>query len=205
MSLIKRIGVIYGTFVAANYLSNHVLFPNKKLDYGFFNRIIGREVNTEWWGTRTAHIITIGLPLAIADHLSIDMWNKVLLPRMKYPVGTKLSIIHTPGPYLFHIVAFAFTGIMTYVAWDAYANPYHKDRMKAVTSKIYPELQGCQSMYMLPLTSRIVEYMSGKPCPHGTLLGLIPPTAAFITVKGFGMKWPWNENLTPFERKLNNE
>lgn len=56
------------------------------------------------WGTRSAHIFTIGLPLAIADHLSIDLWNKVLLPRMKYPVGTKLSIARTPGPFLFHAV-----------------------------------------------------------------------------------------------------
>ena len=32
-------------------------------------------------------------------------------------------------------------------------------------------------MYMLPLLTGAVEYLSGKPCPHGTLLGLIPPTA----------------------------
>jgi hypothetical protein len=49
MSLVKRIAVTYGTFVAANYLSNYVLFPDKKLDYGFLNRLIGREVNTEWY------------------------------------------------------------------------------------------------------------------------------------------------------------
>ena len=49
MFLGKRIGVTYGTFVAANYLSNYVLFPNKKLDYGFLNRLLGREVNTEWY------------------------------------------------------------------------------------------------------------------------------------------------------------
>ena len=48
MSLVKRIAVTYGTFVTANYLSNHILFPNKKLDYGFLNRLMGREVNTEW-------------------------------------------------------------------------------------------------------------------------------------------------------------
>lgn len=79
-------------------------------------------------------------------------------------------------------------------------------------------------MYMLPLMGGAIEYLSGKPCPHGTLLGLIPPTAvseflifsfllshlirilkAFVTVKGFGMKWPWKENLTPFERKLNDQ
>ncbi|XP_037030666.1 uncharacterized protein LOC119070430 [Bradysia coprophila] len=205
MSLIKRITVTYGTFVTANYLSNHILFPDKKLDYGFLNRLIGREVNTEWWGTRSAHIFTIGIPLAIADHLSIDLWNKVLIPRMKYPAGTKLSIAKTPGPFLFHAVTFAFTGIMTYIAWDSYANPYHKERVQAFTSKAYPELQGCQSMYMLPLMSGAVEYLSGRPCPHGTLLGLIPPTCAFVTVKGFGMKWPWNDNLTNFERKLNAE
>ncbi|CAF2132737.1 unnamed protein product [Rotaria magnacalcarata] len=175
-----------------------------KLDYGFLNRLIGREVNTEWWGTRTAHIITIGLPLPIADHLSIDMWKKVLVPRMNYPAGTIFSISRTPGPYLFHVVTFAYAGIMAYIAWDSYANPYHKDRIQAFTSKAYPELQGCHTMYMLPLTSGAVDYLSGKHWPHGTLLGLIPPTAAFITVKGFGMKWLWNENLTAFEKKLNN-
>lgn len=129
---------------------------------------------------------------------------------------------------------------MTYIAFDSYMNPFHKDREQAFTSKvcfiffeflllfgslqIYPELQGCQSMYMLPLMSGAVEYLSGKPRPHGTLLGLIPPTAvcffflsfffllsrlcvfqAFVTVKGFGMKWPWKENLTEFEKKLNSQ
>lgn len=48
MSLLKRIAVTYGTFVTANYTSNYILFPDKKLDYGFLNRVIGREVNTEW-------------------------------------------------------------------------------------------------------------------------------------------------------------
>jgi hypothetical protein len=80
---------------------------------------------------------------------------------------------------------------------------------------------------MLPLVTGAVEYLSGRPCPHGTVLGLIPPTLvssllfapcfvhlssdnfyllqAFVTVKGFGMPWPWKENLTPFEKKLNNQ
>lgn len=37
-------------------------------------------------------------------------------------------------------------------------------------------------MYMLPLMGGAVEYLSGKPCPHGTLLGLIPPTAVSIAI-----------------------
>lgn len=32
-------------------------------------------------------------------------------------------------------------------------------------------------MYVLPLMTGMVEKLSGKPCPHGTLFGLIPPTA----------------------------
>ena len=32
-------------------------------------------------------------------------------------------------------------------------------------------------MYVLPLMTGMMEHLSGKPCPHGTLLGLIPPTA----------------------------
>ena len=207
------------TFVTANYLWNHILYPDKKLDYGFLidwsvvklivnGRIIFlfskdqiSQINVDCrWGTRCAHIFTIGLPLAIADHLSIDMWNRFLLPKIKYSLGTKLSIMHTPGPYLFHIVSyefrffsflfsnwifvydrFAFTSIMIYIAWDAYANPNHKDRVGFFNSKVYPELQGCQSMYMLPLVSGMVEYLSGKHRPHGTLLGLLAPTAVRLS------------------------
>lgn len=76
---------------------------------------------------------------------------------------------------------FAFTGIMIYIAWDAYPNPNHKDRVGFFSSKVYPELQGCQSMYMLPLVSGMVEYLEGKHRPHGTLLGLLTPTAVRLS------------------------
>jgi hypothetical protein len=39
--------------------------------------------------------------------------------------------------YPLFIIRFAFTGIMVYIAWDAYANPYHKDRVHVITSKVY--------------------------------------------------------------------
>ena len=39
--------------------------------------------------------------------------------------------------YPLFIIRFAFTGIMMYIAWDAYANPYHKDRVQAFTSKVH--------------------------------------------------------------------
>lgn len=60
-------------------------------------------------------------------------------------------------------------------------------------------------MWVLPVTTALVSGLAKRPVPHGTLLGLIPPTAAFVTVKGHSMPWPWDSaaNLTPFERKIN--
>jgi hypothetical protein len=45
-------------------------------------------------------VATIALPLAVMDHLSVDMWNKVLLKRMGF--SGPLSFGGTPGPLLVH-------------------------------------------------------------------------------------------------------
>jgi hypothetical protein len=37
-----------GTFIAANALSNVLLFPSYKLDYGVLNPLLGREVHEPW-------------------------------------------------------------------------------------------------------------------------------------------------------------
>lgn len=44
----RRVATTYVTFVGANALSNHILFPDKKLDYGAANELLGREVNNKW-------------------------------------------------------------------------------------------------------------------------------------------------------------
>ncbi|KAI9025531.1 hypothetical protein DFJ74DRAFT_705026 [Hyaloraphidium curvatum] len=193
MSFLKRVVVTYGTFVAANWGSNFLLYPDKKLDYGFLNRALGRPVNNEWWGTRSQHIFTIALPLSICDHLSLDMWNKWLLP--KWGIQGPLSWKFTPTPMMYHNVSFAITGIMLYVAHDAYFNPLHegKDRDALVTGKLYPEMSGVMTMWTLGATGHVLENLTGRMWPHGTPLGVIPPMIAFTTVKGFSI----------FEQKLN--
>lgn len=105
-SFARRVAVTYGTFVVANAGSNLILFPDKKLDYGFLNRFLGREVNNEWWGTRAEHVLGIALPLALADHMSIDMWNKYLLPRLGFK--GPLTFTGTPGPFLVHAFTYAY-------------------------------------------------------------------------------------------------
>jgi hypothetical protein len=58
-------------------------------------------------------------------------------------------------------------------------------------------------MWVLPVSAALLTGLFKVPVPHGTLLGLIPPTLAFITVKGHSMPWPWVDNLTPHEKSLN--
>jgi len=47
-SFLRRVGVTYVTFVGANALSNFILFPSYKLDYGILNRYLGRPVENKW-------------------------------------------------------------------------------------------------------------------------------------------------------------
>ncbi len=205
VSFVKRVATTYGTFVVANYLSNWLLFPDKALDYGAANRLIGRPVNNEFWGTRLQHISLIAAPLAFFDHVSLDLWNKVLLPR--FGIKGPVSWTGTPTVFMIHSVTFVMAGIMTYIAHDAYVNPLHegKDRGALVRAKVYPELTGAMTMWTLGGSGQILSHLVGKAVPHGTLWGLIPPTLAFTTVKGFSFAWPWHSNLTPFEQVLNAE
>jgi hypothetical protein len=42
------------TYMCADFLSNFLQHPVHKMDYGAFNRLIGRDVGSAWWGTRYA-------------------------------------------------------------------------------------------------------------------------------------------------------
>eukprot|EP00741_Cyanophora_paradoxa_P015751 tig00020904_g15206.t1 len=193
----------YGTFVVANWASNFLLHPTQKLDYGFANRLIGRPVDNEFWGTKSQHILAIAAPLAVIDHLSIDLWQKKLLPAMG--IKAPFSFAGTPGPFIIHLITFAYGGIMAYVAWDSAFNPKHEGkRWEAFSSKAYPELRGCWTMPLLPIFGSVTSHLlGGAAVGHGTPAGLIPPTLAFAMVKGWGMT-DWGDiTLTPFERKLN--
>lgn len=94
-------------------------------------------MKNEYWGTRIEHVLTIAWPLAVADHASIALWNKILLPKLGYAPGTHLSFAATPGPLLVHGFTFALAGIMVYVAFDAAFNPAHEGRrLEAFNSKV---------------------------------------------------------------------
>lgn len=55
-SLARAIGTTFGTYMIADFLSNFIQHPTQKMDYGVCNKLIGREVDSNFWGTRTEHI-----------------------------------------------------------------------------------------------------------------------------------------------------
>ena len=50
-----EVGVTFGTYIAADFLSNFLQHPGQKMDYGFLNKVIGREVDEEWDAVGPAH------------------------------------------------------------------------------------------------------------------------------------------------------
>merc|ERR1711935_91800 len=198
------VATTYATFVVANGLSNHILFPGLKLDYGILNPVMGRPKQQDFWGTRLCHVLGIAAPLAIADHASIRLWQKHLMPAFGYAKGTPLTLSAAPAAMLAHGPIWAFVGIMGYVAAEAYLSPLYTDPpMEVIKSKTYGEVRGVQALYMVPLVAAAVSAVAKRPAAHGTVIGLIAPTITFVWVKGLAMTWPWSANLTPFEKELN--
>jgi hypothetical protein len=46
------------------------------MDYGILNKLIGREVDQDFWGTRTEHIVGVAACLAVTDHMSQAIFSK---------------------------------------------------------------------------------------------------------------------------------
>lgn len=52
------------------------LRESNQMDYGIFNKLIGREVDQPFWGTRTEHIVGVAACLAVTDHASQAVFSK---------------------------------------------------------------------------------------------------------------------------------
>jgi len=112
--------ILARTYCLADYLSNYIQHPTQKMDYGIFNKVIGREVDQAWWGTRTEHIVGVAACLAITDHASSAFFSKAFLG------GKPLCFAKSPATFVAHTFVFIFTGVTAYVGIDAALNPLHK-------------------------------------------------------------------------------
>jgi len=49
------------------------------MDYGGLNRLIGREVGEEFWGTRTQHIVGVAAALALTGKSALVLFCHMII------------------------------------------------------------------------------------------------------------------------------
>ncbi len=94
--LSKRYGSIlicYHLFILNLLAPFHFLiYDVLQMDYGAFNKLIGREVDQPFWGTRTEHIVGVAACLAVTDHASQKVFSSYLGRELCF---AKVNFYHT--------------------------------------------------------------------------------------------------------------
>jgi len=200
MAMLQSLTKTFGTYMLADYLSNYIQHPTQKMDYGIFNKIIGREVDQVWWGTRTEHIVGVAACLAVTDHASAAFFSKAYLG------GNPLCFAKSPATFVAHTFIFIFTGVTAYVGLDSAFSPLHKDedRVKEFGSGTYSSAIGSCTAWFEPYVAPAVARVAGPAAAAGWVgSSLLPATLAYSTVKGVGW-YDWgNSGLNPLEEKIN--
>ena len=186
------------TYMLADFLSNFIQHPGKKMDLGFVNGLIGREVGEDWWGTRTEHIVGVAAGLAVLDHFSQGFFGAIL--------GESLSFAAAPGVFIAHTFAFIFSGVALYVLYDSAMNPNiaSADRWSTYMSEVYNTYVGTNTAWFEPFVGVVVAKFLGEAAGDSWLGGaLLPATLAYATVKGVGWNDWGSSGLNALEEKLN--
>lgn len=167
------------------------------MDYGYFNRFLGREVGEEFWGTRTQHIVGVAGCLALTDHASQALFQKAL--------NKEICFAKTPAAFVAHTFLFIFSGVTLYVAGDAAFNPLHEGkRMQEFKEGTYCSYVGSNTAWFEPYVAPAVAKFAG-PAVASTWFAssLLPATLAYTTVKGVGWNDWGNSGLNDIELRLN--
>lgn len=181
----------------ADFLSNFIQHPTQKMDYGYFNQFLGREVAEPFWGTRTEHIVGVAGCLAVTDHISQNLFSRYL--------GRPLCFAKSPAAFVAHTFFFIFSGVAIYCAGDAALNPAHEGtRVQELKAGLYSTYIGTNTAWFEPYVAPALAKVAG-PALASTWVGssLLPATLAYSTVKGVGW-YDWgNSGLNDHEMKLN--
>jgi len=196
-SVAVAVATTFGTYMIADYLSNFIQHPTQNMDYGIFNKVIGRPVDQNFWGTRTEHIVGVAACLAVTDHGSQAAFGSYL--------GRSLCFAKSPAAFIVHTFVFIAGGVAIYCGLDTMFNPtIEGDRMKALNGELYSTVIGSSTAWFEPYVAPALAKVAGQGLAS-TWVGsaLLPATLAYSTVKGVGW-YDWgNAGLSPHELKLN--
>eukprot|EP00967_Tisochrysis_lutea_P089256 scaffold127004_cov30-Tisochrysis_lutea.AAC.1 len=172
------------TYMCADFLSNFLQHPLLKMDYGVFNRLLGRQVGRNWWGTRAEHIVGVAICLAFVDHLSQGVFEHYL--------GEPLEFETNPAAFVAHTWAFIYSGVALFTLFTSVLNPNVADghRWQEFKQEAYASYVGANTAWFEPFAHALVYKVAGQHAGDSWVAGaLLPATLAYTTVKGVG----WND------------
>ena len=196
-SFIQSVLTTYTTLIAANYISNAMIHPTQKIDYGILNKLYpdNREVDSPFWGTRLPHLFIIPASLTFYDIVIGSIFKRYF---------GLISFVATPKQWLLHLYCYTFLAVSSYTSFDALLNPNYKgeDRIE----KIIHHLKPCALAMNLQWHAQIMVDIFGST---GTGIIAIARNAfavalVFFPVKALGYNDFLESGLSDHERKMNN-
>mmetsp|Transcript_18772 Transcript_18772/g.31632 ORF Transcript_18772/g.31632 Transcript_18772/m.31632 type:complete len:203 (-) Transcript_18772:3441-4049(-) len=191
----KAFGETYLILLGANYISNALIHPTAKIDYGIMNRLYldGREVNSFFWGTRLPHLFIIPASLTVYDKLVGHIFT------------TRLGMISfqaTPSLALAHLFVYTWCAVGSFITFDAAFNPQHEGKRKEqVISSLRPLTVGMSLQWHADLMKQMIG--SAKSGPVAILRNATAISLVFFPVKSLGFGDVGEAGLSPHERKMN--
>ncbi|KAJ1434321.1 hypothetical protein B484DRAFT_305746, partial [Ochromonadaceae sp. CCMP2298] len=187
-------GESYAVLFVANYISNAIIHPTAKMDYGILNRLYpdGREVDSPFWGTRLPHLLLIPATLAASDKLFGSVFSRLGL----------ISFAATPSLYLVNMYLYTVFGVGVFFAIEAALSPkLEGKRMQTLEDLVKPTLIGMNLQWHAD--AMYTQFGTARAGPLGILQNAFAVALVFVPVKGLGFGDMGEAGLKPHERKMN--
>lgn len=186
---------LYGTFLGANYVSNALLHPNQKLDYGLLNQFYldDREVNSQYWSTRLPHLLLVPL--------SLTFWDLVSAPIFARYFGF-ISFALTPASWLLRLYSFTWLAVGSFFVYDSALNPdFEGQRMDHFTSLLKPLSIGMGLQWHAQIMTDLLK--GAVAGPMGYCRNIFATALVFFPVKSLAFGDIGSGGLSPHEMKMN--
>jgi hypothetical protein len=195
-SFFKKVLTLYSVLLGANFISNVLIHPTAKLDYGILNRLWpdDREVNSPFWSTRLPHLVIIPATLAAFDLSVTHLFTKF---------GGLVSYSQTPTPWLLNLYLYTFLAVGSFIAFDASLNPKHEGRRwEQFSSHLKPLTIGMGLQWHAGMVMATIGSATATG-PLGIIRNAFAVSLIFLPVKALGFGDMGETGLSPHERKMN--
>lgn len=192
----KQVCKLYVVLVGANFISNAMIHPTDKIDYGMLNKLYpdGREVNSPFWGTRLPHLFAVPATLTFFDF-------GVSAIARKY-CGL-VSFAATPAAFLVNLYVYTWLAVGSFIAFDAALNPAHEGRREEhLKAHIKPLTIGMSLQWHAQIM--LDTFGSTAPGLIAMARNAFAVACIFFPVKSLGFGDFGKAGLSAHERKMNN-